>query len=116
VLLPLPPKRKADHVTDERAAQRRAMATRSGGDIDRRPRRRFEPRRGPWLKSASVTPEALRSGDGGDDGAHRWQQRSTGGVEVVVVLSVAEQHRVDRAELGSGYRRPAQLARPQPNR
>jgi hypothetical protein len=46
-----------------------------GGDLDRR-------------NTASVA-EALRNGDGGDDVARRWQQRPTGGVEVVAVMIVA---------------------------
>src|SRR4051794_418558 len=112
VLLPVPSKREPDHLAYDRVAQRRAMTTRCGRDLDRRPFRSLELRARPWFQTTSVTPEALRTGDGGDDGAGRRQQRPTGGVEVVLVVIVAEQHRVDRSEVGSGYRRPGQLARP----
>src|SRR6476620_6944064 len=90
VLLPVPPKREPDHLADDRVAQRRAMTTRRGGDLDRRASRGLEPRARPWLQAASVAPEALRTRDGGDDGAGRWKQRPAGGVEVIVVVIVAE--------------------------
>jgi hypothetical protein len=96
---PVPLKREPDHVAADRAAQRRAVTTRCGGGLDRRPFRRVEPGTRPRLKTASVTPEALRTPDGRDDRARRWQQRPAGGVEVVVVVIVAEQHRVDRSEV-----------------
>src|SRR5438034_8805213 len=88
------------------------MAARRCGDVDGRPSWGLEPRARPWLETAGVAAEPLCTGDGGDDGARRWQQRPAGGVEVVVVVVVAEQHRVDRSEIGRGYGRTGQLARP----
>src|SRR5207237_453948 len=57
VLLPVPAKREPDHVAHDRAAQRGAMATGCGGDLDRRSTRRLEPRSRPGPKAVSVTPE-----------------------------------------------------------
>ena len=94
------------------------MATRCRGDLDRRPTGRLEPRSRPRLKAVSVTPEALRTGDGGDDGARRRQQRATGGVEIVVVVIVAQQHRVDRSRSEAAIAGPVSFRDPvpQPNR
>src|SRR2546430_17525959 len=47
VLLSLPREREPDHVADDRAAQRRAMATRCGGGVDRRAPPRPPPRAPP---------------------------------------------------------------------
>src|SRR5437763_3226311 len=71
VLLPIPAKREPDHVADDRAAQRGTMAAGRGGDLDRRPRRRLEPRGRPWRETASVAPEAVRTGNRGDHRARR---------------------------------------------
>src|SRR5918996_3440474 len=111
VALPVPPKREPDYVTDDRPAQWGAVATRCGGDLDRRPPTGIEPRDRPWLDPASANVEASPTRDGGDHRAGRGQQRPAGGVEIVVVVVVAEQDGVDRSEIGSGCRRPAQLAR-----
>ena len=96
VLLALPAQREADHVADDRMAQRRAVAARRRGDLDRGPVGRLEPGRLPRLEAARAAAQALRARGGRDDHAGRRQQRAAGGVEVVAVVVVAEQHRVDR--------------------
>src|SRR5436853_3228902 len=90
LLLAVPPKREPDQLSDDRVAERRAVTTRRGGDLDWRPSRSLEPCGRPWREAASVTPEALRTGNRGDHRARRRQQLPTGGVEVVVMVVVAE--------------------------
>ena len=109
VLLPLPPQREPDHVTDDRAAQRGAVAAGRGGDLDRRSPRRLQSRSGPRLQTASIAAEALRARGSGNDGTCRGQQRPAGGVEIVVVVIVAEQDGIDRSEVRRGHCRPGQL-------
>src|SRR6266498_2933340 len=64
----VPAQSEADHVAGQRAAQRRAVATRRGGDLDRWPPRRLEHCRGPGLKPARITAQSIRARDGRDDG------------------------------------------------
>src|SRR6266536_4441885 len=106
MLLPLPLEREPDHLTDDRVAQRRAMTTRRSRDLDRRPAGRLQSRTGPWLESASLTSEATGARDGRDDRSGRSKQGSARGVQVVGVVIMGEQHRVDRPDVGGGYRRP----------
>ena len=61
-------------------------------------------------RPARAAAEPPGPGGGGDDGAGRREQGPAGVVEVVAVVVVAEQHRVDRAELGGGDGRAGQLA------
>jgi hypothetical protein len=111
VLLAVPFEREADHVADDRVAERRPVAARRGGDLDRRPLGRFELRGLPRLESARVAAQSLRARGGGDHRAGRREERASGGIEVVVVVVVAEQDRVDRWEVGRGDRGSGQLAR-----
>ncbi len=111
VLLALPGQREADDLADDRVAQRRPVAAGRRGDLDRRPPRRLQRRRFPGGEPARVAAEPLRPGHRRDDGPGRGQQRPPGAVEVVVVVVVAEQHRVDLAEVGGGDRRTGQFAR-----
>jgi hypothetical protein len=84
------------------------------GDLDRRPPLGFEPGRRPWGESLRAIAQALRAGHGGDDGADAGQQLAAGGVEVVLVVVVADQRRVDRPERVRRRRRPGELARAGP--
>jgi hypothetical protein len=80
------------------------------GDLDRRAVRRLQVRALPGLEAARGAAEALGAGGRGDDRPRVRQQRATRGVEVVLVLVVREQHRVDPADLGGGDRRACHLA------
>ncbi len=111
MLLTGPLQRETDDVTDQRMAQRRAVTTRRRGDVDRWSPRCLESRRTPRFEPTCVTAEALRSRGGGDDDARRRQQGAPGVVEVVGVVIVGEQHRVDRSEVGGLDRRPRDLPR-----
>lgn len=51
------------------------------------------------------------AGDRRDHSPHPAEQVTAGDVEVVAVVVVAEQHRVDRREVGHGDRRSGDLAR-----
>jgi hypothetical protein len=53
-------------------------------------------------------------GGGGEDHTGRQEQGAAGGVEVVAVVVVAEQDRVDWAEVGGGDRRAGQLRELEP--
>jgi hypothetical protein len=61
--------------------------------------------------SPRAVPEPLRARCGRHHNSCRWEQRPTGGIEVVVVVIVAQQDGVDRRELGRSHRRPGQLPR-----
>ena len=111
VLLPLPAQREPDHVADQRPAQRRAVAAGGGGDLDRRLALGAQLGLRPGREAAGVAAEPPRAGLGRDHGPGPRQQRPAGGVEVVVVVVVAEQHRVDRAQLLGGDRGLGQLGR-----
>jgi hypothetical protein len=100
---------EADHLPGDRPAQRWAVAAGGGGDLDRWKSRRLQPGGRPWLEAAGVAAEPPGAGDGGEDGAGRGEQGAAGGVEVVAVVVVAEQHRVDQSQVGGGDRRPGQL-------
>ena len=60
VLLAVPAQREADHVADDRVAQRRAVAARRGGDLDRRPAGRLEPRASPTARARARRRRAAR--------------------------------------------------------
>ena len=62
-------------------------------------------------RPSELPPSRLLAGRGGDHLAGRGQHLAAGVVEVVVVVVVAEQDRVDRRQLGRGQRRVLQLAR-----
>jgi hypothetical protein len=62
-----------------------------------------------WRPRA-LPPSPAGPGDGGEDGAGRREQGPAGGVEVVAVVVVAEQDRVDRSQVGGGDRRAGQLS------
>jgi hypothetical protein len=109
--LALPSQREADHVADDRVAQWRAVPARRGGDLDRRTLGRIEPRGLPWLQPARRSAEPLRTGSGRHDRTGRREQGAAGGVEVVAVVVVAEQDRVDRGQVDRGDRRAGELAR-----
>src|SRR2546423_10792508 len=55
MFLPVPLKSESDHLADDRVAQRGAMATRCGSDLDGRPFWRLEPCTRPRRKTASLT-------------------------------------------------------------
>ena len=119
VLLALPSEREADHVADERAAERRAVAAWGGGDLDRGLARGFEAGGLPGGEALGVGRALLRGAwrrAGRDDGAGARQQRAAGGVEVVLVVVVAEQDGVDGAEVVRCDRWAGELLRdvPQP--
>ena len=110
-VLTVPPEREADHVADDGLAERRAVAAGVAvisivgrpGASSRVVAQRLEP--------TSAAAESLRPRARGDDDAGRRQQRAPGRIEVVVVVVVGEQHRVDRREIGGGDRRAGELAR-----
>ena len=113
-VLSLPPEREADHVAGERLAERRAVAAGGGGDIDRRPAPRLQPRRLPRRQAAGPAAEPARAGRRRHDRPRRRQQRPPRGVEVVAVVVVGQQHGVDRRQVGDRDRRPGGLARARP--
>ena len=103
VLLAVPSEREADHVADDRAAERRAVAAGGGGDLDCRLAGGFEPGGlpvGEALGAFGAVAEALGAAHGRDDRAGAREEVAPGGVEVVVVVVVAQQDRVDRSERG----------------
>jgi hypothetical protein len=110
VSLALPAQGDADHVASDRAAQRRAMAARGGRDLDGRPSRGLQLSGRPWHQAAGVAAERPDTRGGGKDDAGRREQGPAGGVEVVAVVVVTQQHRVKRAQVGGGDRRPGQLS------
>ena len=114
MLLPLPAKREADHVTHERMAQRRAVATRRCRDLDRGTPRRLEQRRRPRRKAQRVATEAPGSCLGRDDGPRGRKQLTPGGIEVVVVMVVREQDRIDPAYVAGSTAGPASFFEPVP--
>ena len=110
VLLALPAQREADHVADDRVAQRRAVAAGRGGDLDRRP---APAPRASWSPTARARARRRRAASRPDTvvttDAGRRQQRPAGRVEVVAVVVVAEQHRVDRPRSAAAIAGPASL-------
>jgi hypothetical protein len=110
-----PSHREADHVADDRVAERRAVAARRRGDVESRRPRRLSVVDSHGASPRAEPPSAARP-DRGDHDAGRRQQRAAGGVEVVLVVVVREQDRVDRAQLRRGDRRPDELARRVPSR
>ena len=111
VFLALPPQREADHIAHKRVAERRPVAARRRGDLNRRAPRSLQPRDCPRLQPARSAAQPSRPRDGRDNDACRRQQLPPSGIEVVPVVIVAEQYRVNRQELGGGDRRSGQLAR-----
>ena len=111
VLLSLPAQRESDDVADQRLAQRRAVAAGRGGDLDPRFALRGQLGRRPGGEAAGVAAEPPRSRLGRQHGPGPREERPAGGVEVVVVVVVAEQHRVDRADLRGVDRRLGQFRR-----
>jgi hypothetical protein len=91
VFLAFPAEREADHVAGERVTQRRPVAARRRGDLDRRFARCLEPRRLPGFESASTTAQPCCARDSGDDDADRRKQGATSGIEVVVMVIVSKQ-------------------------
>ena len=114
VLLLLPRERKPDHVAHERAAQPRSVPTRRGGHFDHGLPRCLEPDRLPRHEAPSLAAEALRSSRRRYDGGHTREQRPPCRVQVVGVMVVGEQHRVDRPKVGRRDRRLRCLARASP--
>jgi hypothetical protein len=101
---------EADHVARDQTSQRRAVAARSSDDFKRRSLRCRQLRCRPWLKSARVPSQSFLAGNGGDDNVCRRKQRPPGGVEVVAVVVVGHEYRMDRREIGGCDRRSCQLA------
>src|SRR5580700_4375501 len=68
-----------------------------------------------WVTAHGANPRSAcqptRAGLGREHGSRLGQQSPTGGIEVVVVLVVAEQDGVDRANLRGRNGRPGQLPR-----
>jgi hypothetical protein len=62
------------------------------------------------LEAPGVAPEPAGPVGGGEDDTGSREQGAAGGVEVVAVVVVAEQDRVDRAEVGGGDGWPGQLS------
>jgi len=100
--LALPAEGEADHLADDRAAERWAVAAGGGGDLNGRLGRGLQLGARPWLEAAGVAPEPVGPGGGGEDHTGSREQGAAGGVEVVAVVVVAEQDRVDWAEVGGG--------------
>ena len=111
VLLALPAQREADHVADDRVAERRPVAARRRGDLDRRPPGRLEPRGLPTASSPRAPPPSRAApGRGGHhDARPTGSSARPGGVEVVAVVVVGEQDGVDRRR-GRRRRSPARPA------
>ena len=114
VLLALPGQREADDLADDRVAERRPVAAGRRRDLDRGPPVGLEPGAFPGGEAAGVAAEPLRPGDGRDDGPGAGQQLPPGPVEVVVVVVMAEQDRVDPPQIGGGDRRSGELLRAGP--
>ena len=112
VLLAVPAQGEADHVAHDRAAQGRPVTARRGGDLDGRPPGRLQERGRPRLEAARPRSQPPGAGGRRHDDPRRGQERAAGRVEVVAVVVVAQQHRVDRRQIGGGDRRPGRLARP----
>jgi hypothetical protein len=81
-----------------------------GGDLNGRLGRGLQLGGRPWLEAAGVAAEPVGPGGGGEDHTGRREQGAAGSVEVVAVVVVAEQDRVDWAEVGGGDRRAGQLS------
>ena len=109
VLLALPAEREPDHLSDDRAAAGRAVPARRRGDLDRDPPGCLQRRRGPGRHPQRAGAEAPGAGDGGDRPAQRRQQRAPRRVEVVAVVVVAQQHRVDVSEVRGATAGPDSL-------
>jgi hypothetical protein len=65
-----------------------------------------------WRRSAtwrSVAAQPAGPGGGGEDDTGRREQGPAGVIKVVAVVVVAEQHHVDRAEVGGSDRQAGQL-------
>lgn len=100
---------EADHCPNDHSAHGRAVSRRRRGDLDACPTGNGECRCLPGLQPERVSTEPVGSGDSRQYCAERRQQRASGVIEVVPMVVVAEQHRVDRPEVGRGNGRARQL-------
>ena len=86
------------------------MPARCGGHVDRGPPDAREPGGRPRLQSSSVAGQPFPSACGRDDGVGVGEHRPARVVEVFAVMVVAEQDRIDRADLVDRQRWGGQLA------
>jgi hypothetical protein len=96
--------READHVADDRPAEPRPVPARRRRDLERAAVRRRDPGRLPRRETARPVAEAAGTRGRRHDGPGGRQQRSSRHIEVVVVVVVGQEHRVDAAEAGGGDR------------
>jgi hypothetical protein len=110
VLLTLPAQHESDDIANDRPRSNRPMPAWRCGDVNCHPPWRLEARYLPRLEPARIPAESPSAGRCRNDNAGSRQKRAAGVIEVVAVMIVGQQHRVDITDVRSSNRRTRELS------